>query len=133
MLEVWARFDSGRLNRRRCRQRLATAAMFLQSCVAQELSRGDDPASSYKLRRNAGGVYNENLTIFLIRLLRNVQQPCIFVFTTRIVFFVLYTIVHRFCRSIIIYTAFADRYLPTVHRFRPSKTFFNHCFICFLC
>ena len=29
-----------------CRQRLATAAMFLRSCVAQALSRGDKPRHS---------------------------------------------------------------------------------------
>ena len=34
-------FDSGRSFRTQCRQRLATATMFLRSCVSQELSRGD--------------------------------------------------------------------------------------------
>ena len=40
-----------------CRQRLATAATFLRSCVAQALSRGDGPrhslhASAYKREHN---------------------------------------------------------------------------------
>ena len=43
--EWWIRFP-GRLNRTQCRQRLATAAMFLRSCVAQTLSRGDGPRHS---------------------------------------------------------------------------------------
>ena len=47
-----------------CGQRLATAAMFLQSCVIQALSRGDGPATLYALRRNASsGEHHEDLIL----------------------------------------------------------------------
>ena len=34
-----------------CRPQLVTAAVFLRSCVAQTLSRGDGPATRYTFRR----------------------------------------------------------------------------------
>ena len=51
MLRVYFRRKSevrfpGPLNRTQCHHRLATAAMFLRSCVAQALSRGDGPRHS---------------------------------------------------------------------------------------
>ena len=42
----------GRSNQAQCRQRFATTTTFLRSCVAQDLSRGDEPATCYRLRRN---------------------------------------------------------------------------------
>ena len=51
--EVWGSIP-GPVKSAQCRQRLATAATFLRSCVAQALSRGDGPRNSlgYTLRRN---------------------------------------------------------------------------------
>ena len=44
-LSVWEVWDSipGPVKSALCRQRLVTAAMFLRSCVAQALSRGNEP------------------------------------------------------------------------------------------
>ena len=43
--EVWGSIP-GPVKSAQCRQRLATVAMFLRSCVAQALSRGDGPRNS---------------------------------------------------------------------------------------
>ena len=43
--EVWGSIP-GPVKSAQCRQRLATAATFLRSCVAQALSRGDGPRYS---------------------------------------------------------------------------------------
>ena len=43
--EVWASIP-GPVKSMQCRQRLATVATFLRSCVAQALSRGDGPRNS---------------------------------------------------------------------------------------
>ena len=40
----------------RYRQRIATAAMFLRSCVAQALNRGAGPVTHYMLRRNTASI-----------------------------------------------------------------------------
>ena len=56
----------GRSNRTQCRQRLATAAMFLRSCVVQALSRGD--GSRHLLHASAWyREYNEDLIYWEIR------------------------------------------------------------------
>ena len=39
-----------------CRQRLATVATFLWSCVGQALNREDDPATRYTFRRNTASI-----------------------------------------------------------------------------
>ena len=53
MREVWGSIpEPVQLTQRR--QRLATAATFLRSCVAQALSRGDGPRHS--LRRNTASI-----------------------------------------------------------------------------
>ena len=39
-----------------CRQRFATAATFLRSCVVQALSRGDGPVTCYTLRRHTASL-----------------------------------------------------------------------------
>ena len=43
--EVWGSIP-GPVKSAQCRQRLATVATFLRSCVAQALSRGDGPRNS---------------------------------------------------------------------------------------
>ena len=43
--EVWGSIP-GPVKSAQCRQRLATAATFLRSCVVQALSRGDGPRHS---------------------------------------------------------------------------------------
>ena len=43
--EVWGSIP-GPVKSTQCRQRLATVATFLRSCVAQTLSRGDGPYNS---------------------------------------------------------------------------------------
>ena len=43
--EVWGSIP-GPVKSTQCRQRLATVATFLRSCVAQALSRGDGPRNS---------------------------------------------------------------------------------------
>ena len=43
--EVWGSIP-GPVKSAQCRQRLATVAAFLRSCVAQALSRGDGPRNS---------------------------------------------------------------------------------------
>ena len=43
--KVWGSI-TGPVKSTQCRQRLTTAAMFLRSCVAQPLSRGDGPRNS---------------------------------------------------------------------------------------
>ena len=43
--EVWGSI-TGPVKSTQCRQRLATVATFLRSCVAQALSRGDGPRNS---------------------------------------------------------------------------------------
>ena len=43
--EVWDSIP-GPVKSAQCRQRLVSAATFLRSCVAQELSRGDGPHHS---------------------------------------------------------------------------------------
>ena len=57
--EVWGSIP-GPVKSAQCRQRLATVATFLRSCVAQALSRGDGPRNS--LHASAYyGEYNEDL------------------------------------------------------------------------
>ena len=46
----------GRSNRTQRRQRLATAATFLRSCVPFALSRGDGPATRCTIRRNTASI-----------------------------------------------------------------------------
>ena len=56
--EVWGSI-LGPVKSAQCRQRLATVATFLRSCVAQALSRGDGPRNS--LHASAYyGEYNED-------------------------------------------------------------------------
>ena len=43
--EVWGSIP-GPVKSTQCRQRLATVATFIRSCVAQMLSRGDEPRNS---------------------------------------------------------------------------------------
>ena len=60
--EVWGSIP-GPVKSAQCRQRLATVATFLRSCVAQALSRGDGPRNS--LHASAYyGEYNEDLIWF---------------------------------------------------------------------
>ena len=60
--EVWGSIP-GPVKSAQCRQRLATVATFLRSCVAQALSRGDGPRNS--LHASAYyGEYNEDLIFF---------------------------------------------------------------------
>ena len=62
--EVWGSIP-GPVKSAQCRQRLATVATFLRSCVAQALSRGDGPRNS--LHASAYyGEYNEDLIFDLI-------------------------------------------------------------------
>ena len=53
--EVWGLIP-GPVNRTQSRQRLATAAMFVRSCVDQALSRGDGPRHSSTLQRNTSSI-----------------------------------------------------------------------------
>ena len=53
--EVWGSIP-GPVKSAQCRQRLATVATFLRSCVAQALSRGDGPRNSLHARRNAASI-----------------------------------------------------------------------------
>ena len=53
MSEIWPK-----KKKKPGRQRLATAATFLQSCVAQALSRADGSATRYALRRNTASIMN---------------------------------------------------------------------------
>ena len=46
-------------NRSQCHQRLATAATFLWSCVAQALSCGDGPTTRYSLECDTSSMINE--------------------------------------------------------------------------
>ena len=62
--EVWGSIP-GPVKSAQCRQRLATVATFLRSCVAQALSRGDGPRNS--LHASAYyGEYNEDLILILV-------------------------------------------------------------------
>ena len=58
--KVWGLIP-GPVKSTQCRQRLATVATFLRSCVAQALSRGDGPRNSLHASANYGE-YNEDLT-----------------------------------------------------------------------
>ena len=53
--EVWDSI-TGPVKLAQGRQRLATVATFLRSCVAQALSRGDGPATRYTLGRNTASI-----------------------------------------------------------------------------
>ena len=53
--EVWGSIP-GPVKSTQCRQRLATVATFLRSCLARALSRGDGPATRYTLRRNTASI-----------------------------------------------------------------------------
>ena len=57
--EVWGSIP-GPVKSAQCRQRLATGATFLRSCVAQALSRGDGPRLSLHASAQYGE-YNEDL------------------------------------------------------------------------
>ena len=49
---------------------VATAAMFLRSCVVQTLSRGDGSATRYTLRRNAASIMKIGVASLAIKLLQ---------------------------------------------------------------
>ena len=53
--EVWGSIP-GPVKSAQHRQRLAIAATFLRSCVAQALSRRDGPVTRYTLRRNTASI-----------------------------------------------------------------------------
>ena len=62
--KVWGSI-TGTVKSAQCRQRLATAQTFLQSCIAQALSHGDGPR--YSLHASAQcREYNEDLIFFRI-------------------------------------------------------------------
>ena len=64
--EVWGSIP-GPVKSAQCRQRLATVAMFLRSCVAQALSRGDGLRNS--LHASAyNGEYNEDLIFDFLKI-----------------------------------------------------------------
>ena len=61
-------FNSGQVKAAQCHQRLATAATFLRSCVAQALRREDGPHHSlHALAWHRE--HNEDLVLFLCRIL----------------------------------------------------------------
>ena len=59
MRKVWG-LNTGSVKSAQCHQRLATAATFFRSCVAQSLSRGDGPRHSIHALANYRE-YNEDL------------------------------------------------------------------------
>ena len=71
MREVWGSIP-GPVKSTQCRQRLATAATFLRSCVAQALSRGDMPRHS--LHASAYERLNVSILQILFCLLYHVSR-----------------------------------------------------------
>ena len=75
MREVWGSIP-GPVKSAQCRQRLATAATLLRSCVAQTLSRGDGPRHS--LHASAySSEYNEDLILILRWQCKSDRKPLI--------------------------------------------------------
>ena len=71
--EVWGSIP-GPVKSAQCRQRLATAATFLRSCVAQALSRGDGPRHS--LHASAySSEYNEDFDLMTSQIALRTPLP----------------------------------------------------------
>ena len=63
--------NPGPVNLAQCRQRFATVASFLQSCVAQALSRGDGTRHSSHASA-LHGEYDEDLIFLFLKLGENI-------------------------------------------------------------